>query len=107
MISDTGHLCTQPPPARAIIVPYTVPASGHVEISNLADGQVIELEPGPYALLCEMGTLPPSNPDEAPWWDRCWCRLTFTREAVQEPHILVVDEEMRPSYPLLMDAEPA
>jgi hypothetical protein len=97
----------RPDAARAIRVPFTVPASGRVEIGAIPSGHVIELPAGNYALLYETGRLPAADAKEELWWGRCWCRLIFSEQIDPEPAILVADNEMQPSYPLLMNARPA
>lgn len=100
-------LAPRPDAARAIRVPFTVPPSRRVEISDLGVGHVIELPPGKYALLFEVGALPPVDNEEAQWWARCWCWLTFSTHEDATPAILVANDGLDPSDQLLMDAKPA
>lgn len=84
---------------RAIIVPFSVGASGLVEVTSIDQGPQISLAPGKYALVFETGR----NADTT-----MWCLLTFVPSKKPiEPRILVADEALSPSYPLLMAAVPA
>ena len=85
--------------ARAILVPFSVPASGEVEVGTVSgDSSVFRVEPGEGGLLYEHGTLG----DE-----KMWCRLTFIPGLLTEPKLLRADERLHPRFPLRMDAKAA
>lgn len=86
-------------PTRAIEVPFTVGERGAVLISDLSSDVEVEIPPGEYGLRFETGA---SADPKYDWW----CRFTFTPGALAEARLLVVDEGLTPSYPLLMTATP-
>jgi len=84
----------------AIVVPFTVKNASQLGISDTVNESRISIIPeGSYALLYETGY----NENNSMWF-----RLTFTPERDVQPKILLNrDNLLRPSYPLLMEAEPA
>lgn len=98
-----------PPPTRAIVVPFEVGPSGRVNIDTLqAVLAELHLAPGPCALLFETATfLPPEEVVVEGKVVNAWCRLTFTHWALGEARIVVADPDLRPTYPLRMDARSA
>ena len=83
---------------RGIVVPFTVPESGEVEVSGLDRGERVLLLPGHYALLFE-SCLCESGQERA--------RLTFVESLAVEPAVLRADEALSPWLPLVMAADPA
>jgi hypothetical protein len=84
---------------RAILVPFTVPRRGWVEIATITESQDVSLEPGEYGLTFEHGLTEDG---------KMWCRLRWQLvDRPVEPAILLADSELEPLKPLLMDADPA
>lgn len=86
-------------PKRGIRVPFEVTASGLVEIASISDGFQILVSPGMYSVICYMGC-----GDES--YEK-WCVVAITDQGPHEPSIVVCDDEIVASEPLLMRAEPA
>lgn len=85
-------------PERAIVVPFTVPAHGEIEIATISASMPLPLAPGEYALTFRHGHAA----------DGTWAVLTF--ELVTVPvraEILVADAALRPGSELVMTATPA
>lgn len=85
---------------RAIVVPFLVLDSGVIEVASISDSKIIEIPSGNYALLFETGF--DEENDNKPW-----CKFSFTKKEKVEPKILRADDELKPIYPLLMEAIPA
>ena len=83
---------------RAIKAPFSVSADGRICLSDTAQLVYATVPEGRNALLFEIGRL--RDEEE-------WCRLTFIPAENVVPEILRADEELSPSYPLLMYADPA
>ncbi|MBC8164065.1 MAG: competence protein [Roseiflexaceae bacterium] len=83
---------------RAIVVPFQVPSSGLIELASITESVQVQLASGNYALLCELGCADDKHH---------WCRLTFTPQLVYEATVLLADNSLLPTYPLLMEAEAA
>jgi hypothetical protein len=86
---------------RAIVVPYTVAPNGQVELSDCVNTHQTSLPGGEYALLFETGYAGgtvPDDLDEAEYW----VRLTFVPQPDTQPAILIVDEGLNPTFPLLL-----
>lgn len=92
------ELC--PLSTRAIVVPFTVPSSGKVGVSDMAEEGTAILPPGPYALVFETGFLT-DNPE-----DGTWVRLSFVPQESVEPAILRADVGLNPPEILDMQADP-
>lgn len=84
--------------ARAILVPFTT-WGGLVEISSIAQSELIDIPPGRYAVLFQSGI---RN-------GRSWCTIGLLESTVTpvEPVILRGDDDLDPRIELLMEAEPA
>lgn len=101
---------------RAIQVPFTVRKSGIVVNSpSDEEGKRILVPEGNYKLVFEMkprndeeylNSLQYQEDSEASYV-AVWVRLTFIPSEQVEPMILRADEELSPTYPLLMEAETA
>jgi len=86
----------KPTAKRAIVVPFSVSSSSRIIVTNIYAIQMIDFVPaGSYALIFETG-------DD----DELWCRLTFVRSETAEPAVLIADDELSLTTPLLMEAEP-
>ena len=85
---------------RAIVVPFTVPPSGRISVSDMAEDESALLPPGYYALLFETGYLT-DDPVAG-----MWVRLSFAAEESVEPAILRADPGLNPPDILDMDADP-
>lgn len=83
---------------RAILVPFTCPEHGRIEIASISESKLLECPPRTGGLLYESGFS--SN-------GLLWCKLTFIIGPSPEPRILVSDSEVVPLLSLLMSAEPA
>jgi hypothetical protein len=83
---------------RAIVIPFTT-WGGLVELSTIAQSELIDISPGRYAVLFQTGI---RN-------GRSWCSFGLLESPVVpvEPVILRGDEDLDPSIHLLMEAEPA
>lgn len=86
---------------RAIVVPYTVPSDGRVEFSDCVNTAEIQLPAGDYALLFEIGFVDDTVPDDLNA-AAFWVRFTFAPQQGAQPAILVADEDLQPTYPLLL-----
>ena len=86
---------------RAIVVPFIVPTSGRLGLSDMV--QVVEttMPPGPYALAFETG-FRTGDPE-----DGTWVRLSFIPQEAVEASILIADEGLNPPETLDMHAVPA
>lgn len=82
---------------RAILVPFSVGSSGLIEVASISEGQQVNIPEGKYGLLFETGYSD----------DIMWCHFTFVPDENAEARILRADAELTPTYPLLMDAQPA
>ena len=84
---------------RVIVVPFTVPEHGNVEVGSISGGTRLHLQPGECELTFEHGR----NLD-----GRLWARLYFIRsETPVAPRILRADSDLSPPEVLLMRASPA
>jgi len=92
------QLVVLPHAERAIVVPFTVPERGLVEIAVVGDSQEVKVNKGQYALLFQLWRVDANL---------TWCRLTFVPEQSIQASILRADPELSPSIPLLMEADPA
>lgn len=87
------------PAARwAIVVPFTT-WGGVIEVSSVAQSEVIDIGSGRYALLYQTGVHD----------GRAWAHFGLLESSVMpvEPVILRGDHEINAATPLLMQAEPA
>ncbi|MFN8482974.1 MAG: competence protein ComJ [Anaerolineae bacterium] len=82
---------------RAIVVPFSINAASLVEVASIPSSRLIQFPEGDYELYYEAG-----QDEVGPW-----CRLTFVPGSNREARILRADEELSPSYPLTMQADPA
>jgi hypothetical protein len=82
---------------RAISVPFSCGKDSRPEIASITESRRIDLDPGAYQVVFETGWL----------GEACWCRFSIIRDGDLRPEILVRDGELNPSFPLLMEAEPA
>lgn len=93
-----------PNAVRAILVPFKMQPTGEVALINCVDVCTIALPPDAYALLFEIGYIGdrvPEDLDDAAFW----VRFTFVPQPEVQPAILRADEELSPTYPLLLDRE--
>lgn len=92
------HLAVDPSAQWAIVVPF-ITWAGVIEISSITQAELIEVDSGRYALLFQSGV----RDGEA------WVSLSLMAAGQMsvEPTILRSDDELHPSFPLLMEAEPA
>jgi hypothetical protein len=83
---------------RIITVPFSVGASGDIEVATIAQSQPLSLSPGDYSLTFEHGL------DS----EGMWCVLHFepASESVR-PRIVRADSDLSPKATLLMKASPA
>lgn len=83
---------------RAILVPFTT-WGGLVEISSIAQSELIDIPPGRYAVLFQSGVRS----------GRSWCTIGLLESIVTpvEPVILRGDADLDPGIEILMEAEPA
>ena len=91
----------QPETVRAISLPFTVPPTGEIEVTDNIHVQKVAVPSGEYALLFEIGYahgIVPEERDDASFW----VRFTFVRQQHVQPAILRADEGLSPAYPLLM-----
>jgi len=101
---------------RAIRVPFSVSDAALVDIESPIsdDTNLIPVSTGSYALFYETGYLTNQEVDnkeegeDREYYERTmWCRLTFIPNDSVQAEILVADEDLSPTYPLLMTAQPA
>jgi hypothetical protein len=91
----------QPGAVRAIIVPFTVMPDGQVQLSDCVHTPQSSLPAGEHALLFETGyagAVVQDDLDEAEYW----VRLTFAPQRDTQPAILIADEGLDPTHPLLL-----
>lgn len=94
-IHETDKINLKPNTKRAILVPFE--SSGLVEIASISEAKRINIHKGSYSLVFEIG-YDGSDP---------WCVFTFLAGGSFQAKILRLDSELSPSYPLLMEANPA
>lgn len=92
------HLAVDPSARWAIVVPF-ITWAGVIEISSITQSELIEVDSGHYGLLYQSGVR-----DGRPWVS---LSLMPAGRVPVEPTILRSDEELTPSLPLLMEAQPA
>jgi Competence protein J (ComJ) len=84
---------------RVILVPFTIPRHGNIEVASIGSGTRLHLQPGEYELTFEHGRNVDGN---------LWAKLYFVRtEKPVVPRILRADAELRPPAMPLMTANPA
>ncbi len=84
---------------RVIVVPFTIPEHGNIEVASIGSGACFHLPPGEYELTFEHGR----NVD-----GRLWAGLYFVRtEKPVLARILRADADLSPPAVLLMTANPA
>lgn len=96
--ADAIELCLEA--VRAIVVPFVVPPSGKVGLSDVVNEGMTTLPPGPYALVFETAFLT-DDPE-----DGTWVRLTFVSDESATPAILRADDGLNPPEILDMHADP-
>jgi len=82
---------------RAILVPFYVDEFQSLSISDLVNTHEVSIRRGDYGLVFEIGKI--NEEDE-------WCNLTFFPKKDVKPEILLADEDLDFSYPLVMYADP-
>jgi hypothetical protein len=92
------ELSLRPEALRAIMVPFTVPPSGLIEIGSVIETQTTEIEPGSYNLVYQTGF------DEQ---GRMWCEFDFSEAREPTFAILRADEELKIPVELLLSATAA
>ncbi|UGA36252.1 competence protein ComJ [Chromobacterium haemolyticum] len=80
---------------RAISVPFKT-ESGSLIIGSIGDEREIDIEPGSYELIFELGK-------RGNWW----CRLTFIPQNTLLPKIIKADQEIIKTSNFDMNAKPA
>jgi hypothetical protein len=100
---------------RAILVPFSISSSNIVAIEDTpgpSNEHTISICEGEYTLIFETGFKEELR-DDPQYEGRkiillpTWCRLTFIAEKSRQAEILRCDENLSPSYPLIMGARPA
>ena len=84
---------------RVIIVPFSVPEHGGIDVASIASSFSLKLRPGEYELTFEHGR----NADQQDW-------ANFYFRAVTAPvaaKVIRADAELSPPADLIMTAEPA
>ena len=107
---------------RAFRIPFSVSKTGLVEIASPVSepkAHLTKIPYGEYALYFEVGYIQseqnqnkntmnePKEGEEQIDSPSLWCRLTFIPCEDAQAEILVRDPDLSPSYPLLMNAQPA
>jgi hypothetical protein len=80
---------------RSICVPFDAPLA--IEIATISESRSVETRSGLYELYFETGATT----------HRPWCRITLVPSNHPTARILLADSALRPSYPLLLDENPA
>ena len=116
-VQQAKEINLKPQIQRAIRVPFSIDASGIVEVASTVSeprAHIFNLPEGSYVLIFETGYLPSleangntDEEDEEYYEPPTWCRLTFIPSDSTQAEILVADANLSPSYPLLMTAQPA
>ncbi|RYX80239.1 hypothetical protein EON83_29520 [bacterium] len=114
----TDRIELLPQTQRAIRVPFTVNQSGAVGVGGSCEDNLVSIPTGTYDLLFENGMDYTHNEsperEEAGLLDM-WCRLCFIPSTNPQAEVLRELEDVKggegqlltPTYPLLMEAEPA
>lgn len=84
---------------RVIVVPFTVPPHGRLEVATITDGVSLQLPPGDYELKFEHG-----RTEEGTMWINLGLRPVV---APVTPKVLRADTLLSPPTPLVMTAQPA
>jgi hypothetical protein len=84
---------------RILVVPFTVPAHGAIEIASIGSRAVLDLQAGEYELTFEHG-----HDLKGVMWANFYFRPV---ESPVIPRILRADAELRPPAALVMTANPA
>ena len=92
VVSDAATFSPSPNSVRSFLVPFRIPASGQVEIASIGGSIIMNLPQGEVVLYCEM--LP-----------TYMIKFSFVRGEQAEFRLLLVDDQLSPSYPLLTTAE--
>lgn len=93
------RVVVRPDAKRVIRVPFLVASESRLCVVASLTRHAIAIPEGSYALVYEHGVNAPSR--------ALWCALTFVREPVPTPAVLLSDAELDPCDPLIMSAEPA
>ncbi|HEY8597906.1 MAG TPA: competence protein ComJ [Thermomicrobiales bacterium] len=97
---------------RAIRVPFTIPASGAIEVTcgwgRPDSPPSYPIPAGEYALHYSIGHDPTleTAEDRAAYLRGFWCDLIFVPAEATTPAVIKADDLLSPKYPLLMHAEP-
>ena len=84
---------------RIIVVPFTVPERGALEVASIGSSAALDLPPAQYELTFEHGRHRATG---------MWANLYFrSSEGPVDARILRADAELHPSPVLVMSAEPA
>jgi hypothetical protein len=83
---------------RAIQVPFAIPMDGKLEIASITEGKEIEIEPGEYALVFEIGLTASGT---------MWCHFTFQKSKAAAFKIVLADRDLTAGQELELTAEPA
>ena len=91
---------------RAIQVPFSVAAGQKIIVGSILDETTIDVAPGGYCLVCELGLLPlkvENRDGDLLEWQDIWCVFTFVPCENADAKILKQDSELRPPTPLCME----
>jgi hypothetical protein len=94
VLSDGNEVPVSPQAIRVIEVPFLVPGSGLIEVASISDGRQIEISPGQYQLRFEACL------DSR-------IRLVFATGKKTRFAVVLVDQGLAPTIPLLETAQPA
>jgi hypothetical protein len=84
---------------RIIVVPFTVPKHGAIEVASIGSSAALEVPPGEYELTFEHG-----RSQEGVMWANLYFRLV---ESPCAPRIIRADAELNPPTVFVMTANPA
>lgn len=82
---------------RALAVPFVVPDSGRITVGSIGDEHDLEIPPGTYRLVYELGRKNKQS----------WCRLTFSVASDPVPEIILADDEVSGCTEFDMEAKSA
>jgi hypothetical protein len=98
LVKSGEGISLSPKTKRAIAVPFVVSTPLGVTIASVVSSRIVDISPGSYLLVFE--TYEKDSGTMA-------VHLSFVVDPSPEPRILLADDELRPTYPLTMDAKPA
>jgi hypothetical protein len=112
-LADEVHISSDV--VRAILVPFSVSSTRTVAIQDVfsePNSNIISIPENQYALIFETGYSgeyidTPQRQGNVADHSSTWCRFSFVPQESAQPKILRADERLSPTYPLLMQADPA